>query len=288
MEIPIKKLVNGFEMPVFGLGTWQMGGWVDRDPDNDDAADVRAIETAIEMGISHIDTAEKYANGHAEVLVGKAVKRFDRDSVFIATKVSSAHASASDVAASAEASLRRMEVDHVDLYLLHSFTDVVPLEETMAAMNQLVERGLVRAIGVSNFGPSNLQKVQAVSERPLVVNQVHYNLAVREVETAGLLRYCQENDVLLMAWRPLRFDRPSDSSLVDELCEKYGKTPNQIAINWLVSQTNVVTLAKTSDADHLRENLGGVGWTMDQADVERIRHQYPDQQDVSDAVPLDS
>src|SRR4051812_21396349 len=97
MTIPLERLRNGFEIPVYGLGTWRMGGALHADPDNDDVGDIRAIESAIERGVTHIDSAEKYAAGHAEELIGKAIKRFDRQSLFLATKFSSAHAAHDDV-----------------------------------------------------------------------------------------------------------------------------------------------------------------------------------------------
>lgn len=288
MHIPTKKLLGGFEMPVYGLGTWQMGGRFERDENNDDAADIQAIKNAIEHGITHIDTAEKYASGFAEILVGKAIKGLKRANLFLVSKVAKTNLNYETLINSAKASLDRLGTEYFNLYLIHSPSLEIPLEETMSAMDFLVEEGLTRYIGVSNFTPERLREAQKYSRNKIVANQVHYNLVVREPERKGLLNYCQENDVMLIAWRPLQKGIISASSdkVVRELCTKYGKTPAQLAINWLISQPNVVTLSKTTNILHLEENLGSIGWKISDEDVERLRKEFPNQLGASDAVSL--
>jgi diketogulonate reductase-like aldo/keto reductase len=134
--------------------------------------------------------------------------------------------------------------------------------------------------------PNRFDEVQEHTKNKLVCNQVHYNVQYREIEDKGVLKHCQENDVMLVAWRPLQKGILPQSELLEALAKKYDKTPAQIAINWLVSQENVVTLSKTSNPEHLKENLGSIGWSMELEDIERIRKEFPDQQMVSDAVPL--
>ncbi|MEK7611101.1 MAG: aldo/keto reductase [Patescibacteria group bacterium] len=288
MHIPTKKLLNGFEMPVYGLGTWQMGGRFERDENNDDAADIQAIKNAIDHGVTHIDTAERYASGFAEILVGKAIKGLNRKNLFLVSKVAKANLNYDTLINSAKASLNRLGTEYFDLYLIHNPSLEIPLEETMSAMDFLVEKGLTRYIGVSNFTPERLGEAQKYSRNKIVANQVHYNLMVREPERKGLLRYCQENDVMLIAWRPLQKGIISASSekIVQELSKKYSKTPAQLAINWLISQPNVVTLSKTTNIDHLEENLGALGWNISEEDVQRLRKEFPNQSDTSDAVSL--
>ena len=134
--------------------------------------------------------------------------------------------------------------------------------------------------------PNRFNAVQALTKNKLVCNQVHYNVQYREIEKSGVLQDAQDNDVMIVAWRPLQKGILPETPLLNELAKKYDKTSSQIAINWLISQQNVVTICKTSDVGHLKENLGAVGWTMDAKDVELIRQEFPDQQLVSDAVPL--
>ena len=289
MLIPNKQLKNGFSMPAFGLGTWKMGGDRNRDPDNDDAADITAIRTAIELGVTHIDTAELYGDGKAEELISEAVQGYDRSKLFIISKVKWTNLAYDEILSACEKSLQRLRMDYLDMYVLHSYSEEVPLEESMRALDALVDRGLVRSIGVCNFGVRHLAEAQKLAKHPVVYDQVHYNLEFREPERAGLLEYCQKNDVLLAAWRPVRSFSSAVQvpEILEKMCQKYGKTPAQIAINWLVSQENVVTLSKTRNIDHLKENIEAVGWNMSADDIELLRREYPDQKDVSDAVPLE-
>lgn len=288
MTIPTKKLKSGFEMPVYGLGTWQMGGRETHDANNDDQADIQAIKNAIDLGITHIDTAESYADGYAEILIGKAIKGYNRDKLFIVSKAHVEHLGYDDLIKAAKASIERLGTTYLNLYLAHRYNPDIPVKETMRAMDTLMEAGLINNIGVSNFNVDELAEAQSYIKHKIVANQLHFNLKYREAERKGLLKYCQENDVMLIAWRPLQKGvlLQNDENIVIELAKKYHKTTAQIAINWLTSQDNVVTLSKTRDIEHLKENLGAVDWKMDKEDIEKLRNNFPNQEDISDAVPL--
>jgi len=275
-------------MPVFGLGTWEMGGRMVRNTDNDDQADIKAIKRAINSGITHIDTAQNYAEGWAEKLVGQAIKDYEHSKLFIVTKLHKANLAYDDVLSSFQTSLKRLDTDYVDLLLIHAPNLEIPLEQTIKAMDQLVDDGLVKYIGVSNFALDRLKQAQSLSSHPIVTNQVYYNLIYREPETTGLLDYCQENDILLTAYRPVEKGilTKSNSELINQMCQKYQKTPAQIAINWLISQKNIVTLSKMNQSEHLKENLGAVGWSMNSKDIELLRNDFPDKQLNSDRLPL--
>ncbi len=265
-----------------------MGGRYQRNLENDDTADVAAIKFAINAGITHIDTAEIYADGHSEELVAEAVKDYERSKIFLASKVQAAHMAYKDIILACRASLKRLQTDYLDLYLLHQHNPSFSLKDTMRALDRLVADGLVKHIGVSNFKTESLERAQEYAKNKIVCNQVHYNLKAREPERSGLLEFCQKNDVMLVAYRPVEKGRLLENipGVVKKICKKYKRTPAQIAINWLVSQANVVTLAKTRNSAHLKENLGGVGWQMDKEDIEKLRVEYPEQIFVSDVVPL--
>ncbi len=287
MQIPNKKLKNGFELPVYGLGLWQMGGRWEADSSRD-RQEIEAIQAAIEQGVTHIDTAESYGKGHAEELLRQAIKGHDRKKLFIASKVSAWNQRRDDLLRACEASLKRIGTDYLDLYMIHRFPEKgIAIEETVRALDELVDRGLVKHIGVSNLSVNRFKAAQAYAKHLLVCNQLHYNVEYREVGAKGVLGFCQQNDVMLVAWRPLQKGSLLESPLLAQIANKYGKTPAQIALNWLISQTNVVTLSKTSSHEHLMENLGALGWTMEPEDIERIRRDFPDQKFASDAVPLD-
>jgi diketogulonate reductase-like aldo/keto reductase len=193
-----------------------------------------------------------------------------------------------DLIQAAKDSLKRLQTDYLDLYLTHRYNPPsVPIEETMRAMNYLVDHGLVKNIGVSNYNVDQMKKAQSCSPAKLVANQLHLNLKFREAERKKCLKYCQENDMFFIAWRPLKgVFSDGIPEIVDKLSKKYKKTPVQIALNWLISQKNVVTLSKTTDIGHLKENLGSIGWEMEIGDVEMLRKHFPHQEYVSDVVPL--
>jgi len=289
MKIETKKLKNGFELPVYGLGTWQMGGRSERDLNNNDKADILAIQKAVDVGVTHIDTAEAYADGYTETLIGKAVEKYDRSKLILVSKVHHDNLAYDDVIKACKNSLKRLRTNYLDLYLLHRYNTQIPINKTMKALETLLEEGLIKNIGVSNFNVERMEEAQANTKYKIVANQIHLNLRYRESEKKGVLKYCQDNDMLFIAWRPTQKGvlLKSVPKILDDLCKKYNKTPAQIAINWLISQKNVVTLAKTTNLDHLQENLGALGWKMDKKDVELLRNEFPEQEFISDAVPID-
>ncbi|QQS44491.1 aldo/keto reductase [Candidatus Roizmanbacteria bacterium] len=288
MIIPTKKLKSGFEMPVFGLGTWQMGGREERNPENNDGADIEAIKRAIEAGISHIDTAEMYAAGHAEELVGMAISGFDRNRLFLTSKVLDGNQTYDGVMHAVHGSLKRLGTEYLDLYLIHAPDESVHISETMRAMDDVVDQKLVKNIGLSNFSVKQFEQAQQYARHKIVTNQVHYNLEIREIEKNGALSYYQLHDVMITAWRPLQKSiiLTDGAEILRDIGKKYTKTPAQVAINWLISQHNVVTMSTMRDWKHLEENLGAIDWELSDRDIEYLRREFPHQKPISDVYPL--
>jgi len=287
MSIGEKKLKCGFKMPLFGLGTWMMGGDSERNPGNDGKADIASLICGLEHGLKHIDTAEMYAQGFAEEITGQAIKGHLRDNLFITSKVWSGDLSYDGVLRAAEKSLKRLGTSYLDLYLIHKANDQFPLAETMKALDRLMDEGLIKNIGVSNFLVERFKRAQELCKHKIVANQVHYNLASREPEN-GLLEFCQKNDVMLIAWRPLAKGAiiDVDYPCFDELCDKYHKTRAQIALKWLLSQNNVVTISTMRSTSHLEENLAALNWNIEIEDIEILRRDFPGQEQVSSAIHL--
>ncbi len=231
------------------------------------------------MGVMHIDTAELYGDGYVEELLQKALLDIDRSKLFITSKIKGQNATKEGIRSAIQGSLKRLQTDYLDLYLIRYRDLSIPIEEGILTMNELVDQGLIKHFGVSNYGVDSLQKALAVTKHPVVVNQVQYNLQHREAESNGVLKFCQENDILLEAWAPIKpiTDETINISIVKELCDKYKATPYQLAINWLISQPNVTTLFKTNHVERLLQNLGSLSFTLENADIERLRTQFPDQ-----------
>ena len=288
MSIETKKLNNGFEMAVLGFGNWGMGGRMEKIDGYDNSQDVESFKKTIELGGYRFDTAEMYADGYGEEILAKAIKGYDRSKLFITSKVSPEHLSYDDVITSCRNSLTRLKVDYLDLYLIHMPNPEIPISETMRAFDYLKEQGLIKNIGVCSFNVDRLKEAQAFTKNKIVLNQVHYNLIFREPVLKGVIEYCQNNDIFIEAWRPVQQGSLTKKGIdiVDELCEKYKKTPSQIAINWLISQKNVITLVKASNLKHLEEDFGAVGWNMSVEDVKLLSDDFPIKLDRSNAVQL--
>jgi diketogulonate reductase-like aldo/keto reductase len=280
MSIGEKELKCGFRMPVFGLGTWMMGGGSERDPENDGQSDIASLICGMEHGLKHIDTAEMYAHGFAEEITGQAIKGHKRENLFITSKVWDDDLTYDGVLRAAERSLGRLGTDYLDLYLIHKPNDDFPLAETMRAFDRLADEKIIRDIGVSNFATERFKRAQELCEHKIAANQVYYSLATREPEPE-LLEFCQENDVMLIAWRPLEKGAVIDAEypFFDELCRKYRKTRIQIALNWLLSQDNVVSISTMRSISHLEENIGALNWKMSAEDIETLRTGFPRQKD---------
>ncbi len=285
-DIPRKTLKSGFSMPQYGLGTWHIGGSWEPGPKDEDSPDILAMREMVDRGVNSIDTAEIYGSGNTEKLVGHALKGGRRVRVFLTSKVFENNYTYDGVIEACKQSLERLKTDYLDLYLLHRYHKDLPT--LMRAMDTLKSEGMVRDIGVSNFGVEHLKEAQSYTKNKIVCNQVHYNLEFREPEVAGLLAYCQENDVMLTAYRALQRGALGTEApeILLAMAKKYNKTPAQVALNWLLAQENVVVLAKTRSFEHLDENMGALHWALSQEDVELLRREYPNQQTVSNAVPL--
>jgi len=262
------------DIPVLGLGTWGMGGFSSSRLGGEEK-DVRALRLGLELGMRFIDTAEMYGHGHSEEVVGKAVGD-ERENVFIATKVSAENLSYEGVMRSCEASLRRLKTDYVDLYQIHWPNPRIPISETMKAMENLVEEGKVRQIGVSNFSVKQTHEAQeALSKHLLASNQVEYSLVERSIEE-DLLPYCAREHITVIAYSPVARGHIPGSGreerwrTLDRIASKYGKTRTQTALNWLICREPVVAIPKAANLEHVRENAGSVGWALKKEDQEAL------------------
>lgn len=252
------ETVHGVRIPKIGFGCWRIGGEATADPSQDERS-LAALRSALSLGYTHFDTAEYYAAGHSEELLGRAIREagVTRESVFITSKVSPNHLKYDDVLRSCENSLRRLGMDYLDLYLIHWPERNMNLPETFRALNQLVREGRVRHLGVSNFNLNLLQQACALSETPLLTNQVPYSIPDRSYVKNGVLAYCQQHDILLTAYSPVKSRFFRGKKLV-EFARQRGVTPFQIGLAWLVHQPRVITIPASFDPRHQAENLAAV------------------------------
>ena len=264
---------TGKEIPVVGLGTWEIGGGMMSNSSRDEEA-VEALRLGLELGMTLVDTAEMYGAGHSEEIVSRALDG-RREKVFVASKVSPSHFAYEDVLRSAKRSLERLKIKQMDLYQLHWPNPRVPIEETMRAMEKLVRDGVTRYIGVSNFSVTQVEEAQAaLSREQIVSNQVEYSLVDRSIEP-DVLPYCQREGLTVIAYSPLGKGRIPNGrggpfKVLEEIAAKYGKSRSQVGLNWLLDHESVVVIPKAIDKAHVRENAGVVGWRLSPDDSKKL------------------
>ena len=249
------KLKSSSEMPMLGLGTWDLRG----------QACVQAVKMALNLGYTHIDTAWMYENQGA---IGDALKEVgaDRERLFITSKVWNTHLHFDGVLEQCEESLRDLQTSYVDLFLIHWPNEAVPLDETFRAMKQLSDEGKVQNVGVSNFSVNLLEESQSVSEVPITVNQIKYHPGEQKRD---VLQWCNEHRVVVTAYTPLGRGAILVEPTLVEIAERQSKTPGQVALRWLVQQ-GMVVIPKASSEGHLKENMDVFDWFLSAVDMERV------------------
>ena len=269
------ETLHGVSVPKIGFGTWRIGGDSYPEPARDPVF-IAALQTALEVGYTHFDTAEVYAAGHSEELLGRALRetKTERESVFVTTKVAPEHLQYEQVLKSCHNSLRRLQMEYVDLYLIHWPRIGMKLEETFRALNKLVRDGKARHLGVSNFNLNLLKQSQSLSETPLFTDQVPYRLPDRSYVENGFIPYCQENDILLTAYSPLKFRNLPVNQEVRAIADAHSATPFQIALAWLVAQPRVITIPMSLNPRHIRENFEAAEIGLTEAEFETLNKLY--------------
>lgn len=251
--IPTRRFGStGVDVPVIGQGTWQL---------RDKHAALEALRVGLSLGMTHVDTAELYTG--SEQVVAKALEGRSRDEVFLVSKVLPRNASYEGTIEHCEASLARLGVERLDVYLLHWWSDEHPIEETMRAMGELVDRGLTKHVGVSNLDVPELEAAKsALGRHRLACNQVLYSLTQRGVES-DVLPWCKRHDVAVVAYSPFGSTGgfPSASSeggrVLRDVAKRLGKTPHQVALAFLTRDPAVFAIPKAEKAEHVRDNAGG-------------------------------
>ncbi|MDR0807053.1 MAG: aldo/keto reductase [Enterobacteriaceae bacterium] len=261
-------LPSGDDVPVFGQGTWFMG-----ERDSDIQREIQTLQHGIDRGLTLIDTAEMYADGGAEKVVGAAIKG-RRDEVFLVSKVLPSNASARGTITACENSLRRLGTEYIDLYLLH-WRGHIPLEETVNAMEDLVEQGKIGQWGVSNFDVDDLNELMTVVDNEQVAtNQVLYNLSRRGIEY-DLLPWCRSNSMPVMAYSPIEQARLLKHPALIEVAKRHNATAAQIALAWVLRDHNIITIPKASNIEHMVENIDSLAIKLQHEDYVTLDATFP-------------
>jgi 2,5-diketo-D-gluconate reductase B len=248
--------IQGVEIPTLGLGTWGSDGGTCR----------QAVEWALACGYRHIDTAQSYRN---ERDVGAAIRAadVDREDIFLTTKIMPSNAGDGPFQAAVHDSLDRLDTSYVDLVLLHWPAIGTPFRETARGMADVLDQGLARHVGVSNFRRRRLERARAVSPVPLLADQVQFHPFYPHRE---LLRFCQDEDVLLTAYSPLCHGGVIDDAILSEIGSRYGKSAPQIALRWATQHRNVAAIPKVSSQEHIEANIDIFDFKLSETEIDRI------------------
>jgi len=262
---------GGPHIPIIGQGTWQM----ERDERKTVLA---AVRRGVELGLTHIDTAEMYGSGQVEELLGEALEGL-RDRVFLVSKVLPSNGSWQGTLRACERSLRRLRTDHLDLYLLH-WPGSHPLEQTFGAFEQLVQEGKIRAWGVSNFDERELeQAVSVAGEHRIACNQVLHHLKCRAIEHA-VVPWCERHGIAVVGYSPFgsgNFPSPTSPAarVLQAIAQAHGATPRQVALRFLISRDGMFTVPKASHPQHVADNAAALQWQLDEEEITRIDRAFP-------------
>jgi len=245
------------KIPELGLGTWQ-----NEDPEEC----ANSVKTALEMGYTHIDTAQIYEN---EEDVGKGLEKadVDREDYFLASKVWIDQLERENVISSTKESLEKLGVDSVDLMYVHWPSGEYDPQDTLKGFKELIHSGEIESIGISNFTPEQVDKAMEIAPKHIVANQVEMHPLLQQEE---LLEKCREHGIKLVAYSPLARGKVFDIPELNEIADKHGVSEAQVSLAWLMQKDGVVVIPKATGEDHIRDNYEALNLELDQVDVEKI------------------
>jgi diketogulonate reductase-like aldo/keto reductase len=277
MEMKTVALPSGERVPALGMGTWRMGeDFVPR------RQEVATLRRGLDLGLRVIDTAEMYGDGSAEEIVGEAI-RGRHDDAFVVSKVLPHHATRIGTAAACEGSLRRMRTDRIDLYLLH-WRGPIHLTETLYAFQDLLDAGKIRYWGVGNFDIDDMEDLfDLAGGTDCATDQILYNLTRRGPEL-NLLPWLRRHRIPIMAYSPIEQARLIINPDLVRFAQRYGMTPAQAALAWLVSNDDVIPIPKTSRIERLQENVAAMSYQLTAEQLQQLDRLFPA---PSHAVPLE-
>jgi diketogulonate reductase-like aldo/keto reductase len=260
--------ISGHPVPALGQGTWNIGDSKARRAD-----EILALRRGIELGMTLIDTAEMYGNGRSESLLGEAIAGM-RDRVYLVSKVLPSNASGTGTIRACEASLKRLRVETLDLYLLH-WRGRYPVAETVGAFERLIEQGKIRAWGVSNFNVSLMQDLFHVPDgNRCATNQVLYNVGSRDIES-DLLPWCAQRGMPVMAYTPLGGNSLVNDPTLARIGAAHGCSASAVALAWAIRSGHVIAIPESGSAAHVKENAVALSLTLTPQDLETLDAAHP-------------
>lgn len=258
---------SGNKLYPIGIGTWLIGGTFDRNPtakyngaqasyDNEET-EIDAVRYSIKNGQNHIDCAELYGAFHTDEVIGKALLGFDREDLYLADKLWETSVGKDLVRPTVDKMLEKLGTSYLDMLYIHAPWDDVDWKEAIPQIDTLIEAGLVREFGVSNFTVGQMQTAQAIARHPITANQMNYNVLYKDEVNSEFKQYCKDNNIQIVAYQPVKRKEVLDNETIGEIASNHEATSAQVALAWLLRQ-GVLPIPKAIDKNHIDENIASV------------------------------
>lgn len=270
---------SGNDLFPIGIGTWLIGGTYEYDAaekyegskahyDNE-VAEIEAIRYSIEKGQNHIDCAEAYGAFHTDEVIGRAIAGLNREDLFIADKLWKTSVGEGQVRPTVELMLQKLGTSYLDMLYIHWPWQEVDWLQAIPQIDELIDEGIVRNFGVSNFTIEDMKLAQKSTKHSIAANQMNYNLLHQNEVTAEMKDYCTSNNIQIVAYQPVKRQEVMNNEYIKVVAEKYNISPAQVALAWLLSQ-NILTIPKTIQKAHIDENVAAVNITLTNEDIQLL------------------
>jgi diketogulonate reductase-like aldo/keto reductase len=256
--------------PLFpiGVGTWTIGGLRSAERE-EDAKAIQAIRYSLKKGQNHIDTAEMYGAFHTDEVVGQAIAESKRDDLFIADKLWQTSVAKGQVRPTVEKMLLKLGTDYIDLLYIHYPWDNVPWREAIPQVDELIEEGVVRHFGVSNFTVGQMREASGIAKHPIAATQMNFNVLHQTEVNEEYRAFCRDHDIQIVAYQPIKRREVLNDPDVIEVAKRVGGTPSQVALAWLI-KLGALPIPKATETAHIDENVGAMEIELSDEDMARL------------------
>lgn len=270
---------SGKPLFAIGIGTWLVGGTYTNNPSakykgaepafENEAAEVEAIRYAIAKGQNHIDCAELYGAFHTDEVVGKAIAGLNREDLYVADKLWKTSVANSLVRPTVQKMLEKLGTDYIDLLYIHAPWPEVNWQEAIPQIDALIDEGIVREFGVSNFTIADMEKTRAIAKHPIAANQMNYNVLYKDEVTDEFKKYCSENNIQIVAYQPVKRREVLGNETIQRIAKSHAASPAQVALAWLIAQ-QALPIPKAVQKQHIDENVSAVAISLSEQDVKEL------------------
>lgn len=277
------KTKSGSTLFPIGIGTWNIGGTFTADPSakykgaepnyDNEVAEIEAIRYSISKGQNHIDCAELYGAFHTDEVVGKAIAGLKREDLYITDKLWKTSVGKGLVRATVEQMLKKLGTDYLDMLYIHAPWAEVNWQEAIPQIDELIDEGIVRAFGVSNFTVSDMEQTQKIAKHPIMANQMNYNVLYKNEVNQAFRDYCQENNIQIVAYQPVKRQEVLDNKVIQDIAKAHNATAAQVALAWLLAQ-NALPIPKAITKSHIDENIKAVNVQLSGQELELLKNPY--------------